>query len=128
MLRNLKLNSLQEKTAVGDHWTILHREGHPLINRAGERETFENVDSFFRIHPDISQILTDANCQMEFLFIGYWPQIRDSAQSGNWLSDMLSALLIARNGDGTACRLASVVMQLDDWLAYNPEPAVIDLV
>jgi hypothetical protein len=64
----------------------------------------------------------------EFLFIKYWPAIRDQHKVGSWRFDMVSALLISRQEDQTATRLASVVMKLEDWIAADPQPVIVDLV
>jgi len=73
-------------------------------------------------------MLKEARLEADFLFIGHWPKIRDSLKSNNWLLDMVSALLIIKNADGTALRAASVVMQLEDWLAADPRPDTIQLI
>ena len=41
---------------------------------------------------------------------------------------MASALVIIRNEDGTAWRIASLVMRFEDWMAQNPQPVIVDLV
>jgi hypothetical protein len=38
---------------------------------------------------------------------------------------MVVALLIVRNEDQTAWRATAVMIQLDDWLAVDPKPAVV---
>lgn len=127
-LKNLRSTSAQEKVAVGDQWTLLDRNGNFLENLAGEHQTFEKTDSFFSVHPEISDMLQEAGLEADFLFVGHWPKIRDSLKSNNWLLDMVSALLIIKNADGTALRVASVVVQLEDWLAAGPRPDTITLV
>jgi hypothetical protein len=127
-LKNLRSTSAQEKVAIGDQWTLLDRNGNFLEDLAGEHQTFQKTASFFSVHPESSDMLKEAGLEAHFLFTGHWPKIRDSLVSNNWLLDMVSALLIIKNADGTALRVASVVLQLEDWLAADPQPGTIHLV
>lgn len=126
--RNLRPDSQQSRTAIGDHWTLLHPEGYPLRNVAGEHERFESTDVFFRLEPEYSRILQDQNSEAEFLFVQHWPRIRDSAASNKWLDDMVSALLILRNSDGTAWRLASVLLECEHWYKQDLQSETVTLV
>jgi hypothetical protein len=127
-LKHLKHGSLQEKKAVGDHWILLDSQGNPLTDEVGEHPFSEKTDYFFRLHPENSEILHRTNAKVELLLVSYWPHIRDSEQLNKWFSDMASALVIIRNEDGTAWRLASLVMRFEDWMAQNPQPVIVDLV
>ncbi|KAL9044251.1 MAG: hypothetical protein Q9214_002597, partial [Letrouitia sp. 1 TL-2023] len=126
--RNLKPNSQQSKKAVGDHWTLLGADGHVLRDVAGEHPHFESTDAFFRLKPEYSEILAKQNNEAEFIFVEQWPRIRDSATSNRWLHNMVSALLVVRNSNGTAWRLASVLMKSDDWHAKREQREIISLV
>ncbi|KAI4164047.1 MAG: hypothetical protein LQ342_002282 [Letrouitia transgressa] len=117
--RNLKPNSQQSNKAVGDHWTLLGADGHVLRDVAGEYPRFELTDAFFRLKPEYSEILSKQNNEAEFIFVEQWPRIRDSATSNRWLHNMVSALLVVRNSNGTVWRLASVLLKSEDWRAKS---------
>ena len=127
-LRNLKANSQQSKTAIGDHWTLVGGDNEPLRDYAGEYPQFEVTDSFFRIKSEYSEILLAQGNEADFAFVEHYPYIRDSEASNMWLYDMVSALLIIRNPDGTAWRIASVLLKFEDWLAKNPQSENVRLV
>lgn len=135
-LRNLKSTSQQPKTAIGDHWTLIGQAGHGFRDEAGEHPCFEPTDTFFRLKPEYSRVLLDHrdnrdnrdDSEGEFVFIEHWPRIRDSAASGKWLYDMVSALLVVRNVDGSAWRLASVLVKGEEWYAKEPRAETIALV
>ena len=118
--RMLKSSSIQSKQAIGDHWTLIGQDGCALRDVAGEHQCFELTDFFFRLKAEYSQLLIQRNYEAEFMFVEHWPRIRDSAASNQWLYDMVSALLVIRNPDGTACRLASVLLKGEDWYARTP--------
>lgn len=112
----------------GDQWTLLNRRGERLLNEVGEQEKFEKSDYFFRLHPTESRkFQREIELGNEFVFIKFWPAIRDHHGSNNWLFDMVSALLVVKNKDGTYRRQASVTMKSTDWLAARPIPRVIEL-
>lgn len=119
--RTLKSSSQQSKKALGDHWTLIGQERHALRDVAGEYPCFELTDSFFRLKREYSQLLIKQDYEADFMFIEHWPRIRDSAASNNWLYDMVSALLVIRNLDGTAWRLASVLLKGEEWYAKMPQ-------
>lgn len=83
---------------------------------------------FFRLKSEYSRFLLDQDSEGEFVFIEHWPRIRDSAASNKWLYDMVSALLVIRNPDGTAWRLASVLLKGEEWYAKKPRPEIIGLI
>jgi hypothetical protein len=56
------------------------------------------------------------------------PKLRDSEQSGNWYTDVISAFVILKNDDETYLRLASVSIWIEDWLVADPIPEIVDLV
>ncbi len=118
--RTLKSTSQQSKKAIGDHWTLIGQDGDALRDVAGEYPCFELTDSFFRLKPEYSQLLIKQNYEADFVFIEHWPRIRDSAASNKWLYDMVSALLVIRNPDGTTWRLASVLLKGEQWYAKSP--------
>jgi hypothetical protein len=129
-LKHLKIGSSQEKVAIGDQWTLLDGEGVPLENLIGEvPDKFEETDYSFQTHPDMSLELGSANGGIECLFVKYWPKLRNSgvAVKKDWLSDMVSALVIMRNEDGAARRVAAVFIKLESWVAADPQPAVVNL-
>lgn len=126
--RALKANSLQSKTAVGDHWTLISEEGKSLRDEAGEHQCFELTDHFFRLKAEYSQLLHEQNNKADFMFVAHWSRIRDSAASDKWLYNMVSALVVIRNQDGTAWRLASVLVKAEDWYPKAPQPELICLV
>ena len=68
------------------------------------------------------------NHEADFMFVEHRPRIRDSAFSNKWLFDMVSALLIIRNGDGTSWRLASVLLRSKDWYMRSPRLENVSLV
>ena len=119
--RTLKSTSQQSKQAIGDHWTLIGQDGHALRDLAGEHQCFELTDFFFRLKPEYSQLLIEQNYEEDFMFVEHWPRIRDSATSNQWLYDMVSALLVIRNPDGTAWRLASVLLKGEEWYAKTPQ-------
>jgi hypothetical protein len=97
------------------------------VDEIGEREKFERTDYFFRLHPKASKAIQKTEAKNEFVFIKYWPAIRDHHKSNNWLPERVSALLVVKNKDGTYRREASVIMKCTDWLAARPIPRVIEL-
>jgi Heterokaryon incompatibility protein (HET) len=130
LLEHLKIGSSQEKVAVGDQWALLDREGVPLENLVGEvPDEFEETDYSFQTHPDISLELESANGGIECLFMKYWPKLRNSgaAVKKDWLSNMVSALVIMRDKDGATWRVAAVFIKLESWVAADPQPAVVNL-
>jgi hypothetical protein len=130
LLKHLKIGSSQEKVAIGDQWALLDREGVPLGNLIGQvPEKFDETDYSFQTHPQISLELGSANGGIECLFVKYWPKLRDSGVAVNkaWLNDMVSALVIMRNEDGSAWRVAAVFIKLESWVAADPQPAVVNL-
>lgn len=128
LVKGLKPDSLQQRRAVGDQWTLIGPDGVAMRDPTGEYHTFENTDHFFQVHPDFSEALRGASEGMaELLLIRYWPYIRDSKGSNHWAKDMVSALVLVRKQDGTALRVASLVLGLRDWLAAKPESAVIEI-
>lgn len=127
--RNLKPSSPQSKNAIGDHWTLKGQDGRLLRDMAGEHSKFEPSDYFFRLKPEYSRLLLEQqDGEAELMFVEHWPLLRDSAASNKWLHDMVSALLVVRNPDGTAWRLASVLLKGEEWYANNPSPEVVSLV
>ena len=126
--RKLKPSSQQSKNAVGDHWTLKGQGDRILLDMAGEYPCFERSDYFFRLKSEYSQVLLEQDNEADFMFVEHWPLIRDSATSNKWLYDMVSALLVVRNPDGTAWRLASVLLKGEEWYAKSPSPELISLV
>jgi hypothetical protein len=138
-------HKLSPQQRMGDQWTLLNRRGEALVNEVGEEANFNRIDYFFRLHPKTSKEIQRIgasssqrnakattlcpwqHAEHEFVFIEYWPAIRDHHTSQNWLSHMVSALLVVRNNDGTYTREASVIMKCADWLAARPAPRVIEL-
>ena len=124
----LKSDSLQQRRAVGDQWTLIGSDGVATRDPTGEHHTFEITDHFFRVHPELSVTLSAVpGGEVELLLIKYLPYIRDSNDSNHWAKDMVSALVLVRNQDGTALRLASLVLGLSEWLAASPKSAVIEI-
>lgn len=128
--RNLKPSSPQSKTAIGDHWTLYGQDGRLLHDTAGEHPTFKPSDYLFRLAPEYSDVLLSQqdSDEAELMFVSHWSHLRDSAASNKWLHDMVSALVVVRKADGTAWRLASVLLKGEEWYAKNPSPEVISLV
>lgn len=111
-----------------DYWTLIDKDGCCLRNLIGDNMLFiEETDYFFRTDPSISRLLIEVGSEAEFLFLQYWPAVRDSPPAETWLFDMVVVLLIVRNEDQTAWRAATVMIQLDDWIAASPKPAVVVL-
>jgi hypothetical protein len=125
LLRNLRQSSQHERTAVGDQWTVLNQAGDPLKNMIGFMAQFEQMDYFFSLNPRLSSWLGATG---EVVFVKYFPWLRDSAHFNQWLFDMVAVLLIIRLEDGRARRIASFFLRLDDWLAANPQPGVVEIV
>ena len=126
--RNLKPSSPQSKNAIGDHWTLKAHDGRPLRDMAGEHPSFEPSDYLFRLKPEYSQVLLSQDSEADLMFVEHWPVLRDSAASNRWLHDMVSALLVVRNPDNSAWRLAPVLIKGEEWYAKNPSPEVISLI
>lgn len=113
---------------MGDQWTLLSRRGERLVNEVGEDSTFEKSHTFFRLHSRSSKVIhKTSDTSHEFLFIEYWPVIRDHHKSSNWLYDMVSALLIVKDKTGRYHREAAVTIKCSDWLAARPLPKVVEL-
>ncbi|KAI9774021.1 MAG: hypothetical protein M1839_001905 [Geoglossum umbratile] len=126
--KNLRPDSQQAKTAVGDHWALLGVDSNLLRNTTGEHPIFEPTDVFFRVEPHFSKLLEQQQSMGEFAFVHEWRKIRDSRESNKWRFDMVSALLIIRNEDGTAIRLASIAIEKEYWIAQNPIAGEVTLV
>ncbi len=126
--KHLRSDSQQSKIAIGDHWTLLGSDSNSLRNTTGEHPIFETTDVFFRVNPEISKLLEQQESIGEFIFIHEWRKIRDSEQSNKWCFDMISLLLIIRKEDGTATRLASVVLEKEHWMAQKPVAEHVTLV
>ena len=124
----LRTDTQQSKNAIGAHWTLLQPDGEPIRNVAGEYDNFESTDVFFRLHPSLSRLLQDQQCEADFMFVSHWPRIRDWKKSNKWLFDMVSAVLIIRNADETVWRLAPILVERDRWLAQNPHVEELVLV
>ena len=99
-----------------------------MRDSAGEYPCFELTDFFFRLKPEYSEILMQQNNEADFMFVEHWPRIRDSAFSNKWLYDMVSALLIIKNLDGTSWRLASVLLRGEDWYERSPRSEKVSLI
>ena len=127
-LRKLRPSTQQSKTAIGDHWALISEDGNPLRDHAGEYPHFEVIDFFFRVKSEYSEMLLAQRSEADLLFVEHWPRIRDSEASNKWLYDMVSALVVVRNVDGTAWRLASVLLKSEEWYGKNPRPEMIRLV
>jgi hypothetical protein len=56
--------------------------------------------------------------------VRYWPKFRASKV---WKYDMVSALAILRNKDGSYWRVAAVFIELQIWTAADPQPMVVNL-
>lgn len=118
---------------IGDWWTILDHNKEQMTNYAGVDVTvFKATEHFFHVDPSISCLLesrelTDTGAH-EFLFMQYWQAIRDHHTSDQWLFDMVVAILIVRNDDGTVTRITPVLLELEDWLNAKPQPVDIVLV
>jgi hypothetical protein len=126
--RRLGPQSQQGRIAIGDQWTLTDSKGRTLENLAGEHMKFESTDHFFQLDPSCSDKLRKDIGKAQLLFIRYWPAIRDHHESENWLFDVVSALVILRIDDRSALRVACVHMNLEDWLAADPQPGVIELI
>lgn len=124
----LRANSQQSGVAIGDHWTLIGQNGRSLRDEAGEYQCFELTDYLFRLKGDYSQLLLEQNTEADLMFVAHWPRIRDSEKSNKWLYNMVSALVLIRNQDGTAWRLASVLLKAEDWYQKGPQPELICLV
>ena len=124
--RNLRHDSQQSKVAVGDHWTLLSKDGQTQIrNTTGEHPKFEGTDVCFRLDAEHSALIEKQHCEVELAFIHQWPKVRDSKQSDKWCFDMISALVIVRNDDQTFIRLAAVLLERDEWLSFDPKPSTV---
>lgn len=115
--------------AIGDHWTLLEPIAQTrLPDIAGSDERFAKRDYFFRTDRETSAALEGAGCLVELLLISHWPLIRDSQQSNRWLQDMVSCLVILRNSDRNAWRVASVLLEKETWLQLDVNLTEVDLV
>lgn len=125
----LKNGAKRSMTSVGDHWTLLEA-GTDYRRRdiAGNDVVFASRDYFFRTDGSVSEKIREANYMAELLMISHWPLVRDSADSGTWLQDMVSCLVILRNDDCSAWRIAAILLEEEIWNQYDPLPVEIDLV
>ena len=124
-----KHGAKRELVSIGDHWTLLEPDtGYKMRDIAGNEESFEKRDYFFRTDATTSGKMMQADCRAELLMISLWPLIRDSEQSNTWLQDMVSCLIILRNDDGTAWRLAAILLEEEAWKRCNPAPAEVNIV
>lgn len=124
-----KNGAKRELTSIGDHWTLLEPDtGYKMRDIAGNEEVFERRDHFFRTEASTSEKLVQEGCRAELLMISHWPLIRDSERSSTWLQDMVSCLVILRNDDRTAWRIAAILLEEEAWKRFNSVVAEVDLV
>ena len=125
--KHLRTETQQSPIAIGDHWTLLQPSGDPIRNVAGEYDNFESTDVLFRMDAETSKILKEQD-EVELLFVSAWERIRDWKKSDRWLFDMVSALLIVKNEDGSYERMASVLVERERWMAMRPREQEVILV
>lgn len=119
----------EDFTSIGDHWTLLEPDtGFKMQDITGNEEFFQRRDYFFRTDARTSENLVQEGCRAELLMISHWQLIRDSEWSSTWLQDMVSCLLILRNDDGTAWRIAVVHLEDKAWKRFDSALAEVDLV
>ena len=124
-----KNGAKREFTSIGDHWTLLEpNTGYKMRDIAGNEEVFERRDYFFRTDSTTSDMLVEKGCKVELLMISHWPIIRDSEMSNTWLQDMVSCLVILPNDDGTASRIAAILLEEEAWKEFDVALAVVDVV
>jgi len=95
---------------------------------AGNEEVFERRDYFFRTDASTSKKLVQEGCKAELLMIRHWPLIRDSERSSTWLQDMVSCLVILRNDDRTAWRIAAILLEEEAWKRFDSALAEVDVI
>lgn len=95
---------------------------------AGNEEVFERRDHFFRTDASTSGKMVQKGYRAELLMISHWPLIRDSESSSTWLQDMVSCLVILRNDDRTAWRIASILLEEEAWKRFDSVLAEVDVV
>jgi hypothetical protein len=125
-----------ERIAWGDHWALLDSAGTRLLNAAyvwvqAPVSVFQERDYFFHTHPDVSKTLQageDGIVTAELVFIRHWPAVRADRKSDSWLFDMVSALVVVKADDGTAWRLAAVLLTREQWTSLQPRLGVIRLI
>jgi hypothetical protein len=93
----------------------------------GEYPIFESTDHFFQVNPEISRELDIRGNEVDLLLITRWPYIRDSKEAGHWEENTVNALVPVGTEDGTAIRIASLVLRLRDWIAAESESIVAEI-
>ena len=102
--------------------------GYKMRDIAGNEEAFEKRDYFFRTDASTSEKLVHEGCRAELLMISHWPLIRDSEWSNTWLQDMVSCMVILRNEDRTAWRVAVVLLEEKAWKRFDSALTEVDVV
>ena len=124
----LENRSDQEEVAIGDQWALLDHQDKRLINVVGDfPEKFQRTKHSFRTNPDISKVLETANDGVECLFVRRWPKLRASKTSKGREYDMVGALVVLRNEDGSYWRVAAVFIEVEIWIAADPQLTVVNL-
>ncbi|MCJ1404342.1 hypothetical protein MMC11_007567 [Xylographa trunciseda] len=127
--QTFKNGAKREFTSIGDHWTLLDPDtGYKMRDIAGNEEVFERRDHFFRTDASTSEKLEQGGCRAELLMISHWPLIRDSERSSTWLQDMISCLVILRNNDSTAFRIAVILLEEETWKRFDSAVAEVEVI
>jgi hypothetical protein len=130
------------KAAKNDLWCLNIAHSHDLpCAHAGVGWVFTD-SACFTVDPETSSRLEQEGCKMEFVLLVHWQEyIRD--EESTWtaletnhlltsdeseIGDLVLALLLLRNQEGKAERVALVPIPYESWIATSPEEILVELV
>jgi Heterokaryon incompatibility protein (HET) len=142
-------DSLPNGEAVGDIWTMVDNDGQSIgteefyiddVDPETGRPYTEYGKSFraeygktFRVEPEISAELDKVRSAAEFLLLVRWKEAHESGELKDpedykEIGDLVWAILIIRNSDNTARRVAMVTMDYHHWIQGDPQSVEVVLV
>jgi hypothetical protein len=117
----------------GDLWCVLDRYGKRIPHYTCAYR-FGQLGCCFRVERPLSEELVQAGPVVEFLLLVHWTEKKEngediSVDGKTEVGDSIFAMLILRNDDGTARRVAIVSIPFEIWTAASLKSMIeVDLV
>jgi hypothetical protein len=127
----------EREKAAGDFWTMIDNDGESIGKRQNCRNYYQmRCADAFRVEPEISAELIKVSSAAEFLLMHHWIEAHEDGklkEPHEWaeygrIGDIVSAILVIRNSDNTARRVALVTLDYKYWIQGNPQPVETVLV